>query len=210
MAPQDPPEPTRDVIALNTAVSTLKRQMRSLEERDHANGERIGELAQTITDIAKMLEKQEANNAVWNWAAMSCSDAADAWEELLTWRREVFKVRWPDSWAATTAPCWYKHPQVVEELTILYLTWRTAVTGPEASPRKIADWADRLPNVVRRIQDRLTPCSQQHKELWVDGNWDNPPPKDHDDEELSEFIADDLDGRQGEESQQANRVVTSL
>ncbi|MGY2876384.1 hypothetical protein ACVW00_003574 [Marmoricola sp. URHA0025 HA25] len=50
-------------------------------------------------------------------------------------------------------PCWSNHPEIVEELTALWLAWQAAYEEPDPSLTAAADWHDRwLPGVLHRIE----------------------------------------------------------
>jgi hypothetical protein len=92
---------------------------------------------------------------------MDDQEAAAAREELTTWLREVLTVRYPAMVTSSSAwrPCWYRHPDVVEELSWLYAAWRAAYEEPDAPPTRAADWHDRwLPGVIARITEALRRC----------------------------------------------------
>lgn len=50
-------------------------------------------------------------------------------------------------------PCWSEHPEIVEELTALWLAWEQAYRQRDAPLTAAADWHDRwLPGVLHRLE----------------------------------------------------------
>ncbi|WP_086708903.1 hypothetical protein [Streptomyces antimycoticus] len=195
MSPLDPPVPPDSVLALNGVVSKLKRRVDELEKGVEANAEKMKELGDKLGSIVELLEGQAADGppSGWVWALMDREAAASAWAVLVKWRREVLCERFPGTWESTARPCWYQHPEVVEELSVLYLTWHSAYLDPEAPPKRQADWLDRLPTVRDRFKKLLDPCQQKHR-----GPWGDPmdlayaTPRDHDEAEINAFIAKEV------------------
>lgn len=73
---------------------------------------------------------------------MVMNDLAD-W---LGWLHERYPV------AEAVPACWWRHPEVVEELLALRTAWGSAYEDPEAPPHAAADWHDRLlPGTLARI-----------------------------------------------------------
>ncbi|MFI8992150.1 hypothetical protein ACIG63_45695 [Streptomyces antimycoticus] len=198
MSPLDPPVPPDSVLALNSVVSKLKRRVDELEKGAAADGAKMTELNDKLSSIVGLLEGQTAGGppSGWVWTTMDQEAAAKAWEELVTWRRKTLRARFPTTWQATARPCWYRHPEVVEELSVLYLTWHSAYLDPEAPPRRAADWIDRLPMVRDRLKKLLERCQRSHAEQWGDPmDLEYSTPKDHDEFEIKAFIKADLADR---------------
>lgn len=193
------PQPGKADAALTAAVSKLKRQIAELEARDETTAKKVADLGGQLSAIVTMLEEQKAKEeaavpTAWNWSSMDSEEAADAWAALVTWRREWLRPRWPEQWGQMTMPCWYRHPNVVEELSVLYQTWRFAWEDPAARPRAQSDWIDRLHTVATRVARQLEHCGGTHHEPWT-GYSGSMEPVDHDDEELSAWINADLTAR---------------
>jgi len=146
-------------------------------------GERVIEMAGILDGLAR---RREQEIPVWNWSAMTADEAASAWAELVTWRREMFRVRWPNSFQYIANACWYRHPDVVELLSGLYLSWRLAFTDEDTTPARAADWLDRTrPSLVQRIKEILDNCKSGHTDPLEHV-------VDHDDEHLGQYIQSHL------------------
>jgi hypothetical protein len=63
--------------------------------------------------------------------------------------------------------CWAEHPEIVEELTALWLAWQHAYTDSDAPLTAAADWHDRwLPGLLHRLQHGAfaLDCSESHQD----------------------------------------------
>lgn len=63
--------------------------------------------------------------------------------------------------------CWWRHPELVEELTALWLAWREAYQSKDAPWTAAADWHARwLPEFLRRVGAGgwNVACEGEHKE----------------------------------------------
>jgi hypothetical protein len=121
---------------------------------------------------------------------MTREQAGQAWEELLTWRREVLAVSHPEAYRQMAVSCWYRHADVKEELGALYLAWAWCYLDKASGPLRVMEWLDRwLPGTTRRVVELLDGCKKanRHKEKPELG-----PDQLDDDQELSAWIEADL------------------
>jgi hypothetical protein len=98
------------------------------------------------------------------WHTLSATDAAKLWEALADW---VGWVRGRYPLARQIPLCWWRHPELVEELTALWLAWREAYTEKGAPLTAAADWHGRwLPEFLRRVGAGgwNIACEGEHKE----------------------------------------------
>lgn len=172
-----PAEPPRDVLALWERSRDLGKRLDGVNERLEAlEG---FDLPDTVADLAltvkKLTEKPQAPKvAVWNWLAMNPQQQANAWEILLDWTMNTFRVRYPrsfqqmlgyDRWSVS---CWHLHPDMVESLTGLMCSWHWAFSDPESGPLRVVEWLGRwLPDAVRQGKSILESCD-------LDPRPDNP------------------------------------
>jgi len=83
------------------------------------------------------------------WHQLSPVESARAWRGLAEW---VGWLRGRYPLAHQVPLCWWRHPELVEELTALWLAWRDAYTEKGASLTAAADWHGRwLPELLRRV-----------------------------------------------------------
>jgi hypothetical protein len=98
------------------------------------------------------------------WHTLSATDGAKLWEALADW---VGWLRGRYPLARQIPLCWWRHPELVEELTALWLAWREAYTEKGASLTAAADWHGRwLPEFLRRVGAGgwNIACEGEHKE----------------------------------------------
>lgn len=99
------------------------------------------------------------------WHAMSRTDRASAWDELVLWTAWLYDryglgtdYRLPD--------CWPLHPGIIEELSLLK-TWREEIyDGASAIPlnQQAAGWHAHLENFIKSIRTFHAPgCRAEHK-----------------------------------------------
>ena len=83
------------------------------------------------------------------WDALTPHDQARTWRALAAWVGWL-RRRYP---LAHRVPlCWWRHPELVEELTALWLAWRDAYVEKGAPLTGGADWHGRwLPEFLRRM-----------------------------------------------------------
>ncbi|MFJ4851685.1 hypothetical protein [Streptomyces sp. NPDC088733] len=175
---------------LNVVRDTLllQKEMRHINEARLP--QQVMEMSRIIRDVADTVKRRDEEGPdetkPWNWATMTATEQAEAWAVLLQWRREVLKVRFPQAYNKMLAPCWYRHPDVVEELSALYVSWSYAYVDKERSAFRAADFLDRrLPFTTQRVVELLATCSS-----YEGATHQEPQPKreEHDDAELSDFL----------------------
>jgi hypothetical protein len=101
--------------------------------------------------------------APWCWRGIPADRAAGLWAELADWVAWLH-TRYP--LAEVLPGCWWRHPEVVEELTAAHEAWKFANTSPGANPYGPAEWHDRyLPGLEHRLATRWKTrrCAQTHR-----------------------------------------------
>jgi hypothetical protein len=84
------------------------------------------------------------------WRDLDESNAAKKLEQLTSWV-DWLRSRYP--LARRVPACWPEHPEIIEELTALWLAWQHAYTEPDAPLTAAADWHDRwLPGFLHRLE----------------------------------------------------------
>lgn len=140
---------------------------------EDANAEIIADLAAELEQLAAVVAglsaappkgKGTATSEPprpWCWLRMPHTEKADRLAELGDWLTQVL-FTCPATQRAVL-PCWMRHWDVIEELSMLYCCWKTAYLWEEATAGDAADYLDRwLPNAIVRIEVRLRPCGQGH------------------------------------------------
>ncbi len=60
-------------------------------------------------------------------------------------------------------PCWALHPDVLDDLTALYVAWHDAYRDPQAHRTAAITYRDRWqPSTLHRVGDSLRSCSSGH------------------------------------------------
>jgi hypothetical protein len=163
------------VLALGARLQELAASV------SHLGG--IGEQVTTLADELDALRDQVADLVaddgdgggirMWDWIAMNRTEATVAWSTLLNWVDEVLvgvfalvgeiggrKLKIP--------PCWYRHPDAVEELGWLCQEWLRIYQSDKGTPGAAGEWHDRwLPGVIRRLaQDsQMAACLQEGRHV---------------------------------------------
>ena len=130
-------------------------------------------LAQGMSDFAPDL--RHASSApigvtIVDWRTLSDADAPDTWNRLRTWV-EWFTVRYRISESVVPA-CWYKHGQLVEELSALHTAHTAAFDEGDGGFGPIG-WHERLSLAIPRLtRAYVGGCSRGHdpirRRTWTD------------------------------------------
>jgi len=160
MTPQaDTERLARQVVQQAQLISRLRHDLNQL----------ANEITDAYADILARFESlhdhpdaRSTTSAPWSWRTLG----DQATEELLTqlqgwvaWIRHRYPL------AKKIPPCWSDHPEVVEELTALWLAWQAAYEQPDPSLTAAAEWHDRwLPGVLHRLDHGVLSltCSAEH------------------------------------------------
>lgn len=177
-------------------------------EGDDDSGGDILALQTTTEHLSAALEAKEAKTpALPCWAELDADAAQKAWEQLVDWLCGVLIVRYPSS-ASALRPCWFQHPELVENLTWLHNAWTLAYRDPNSPISLAADWHIYwLPHV-------MTVASAATRKCYDKGVHD--PTADSDltsdnvigiSADLDTYIADDLTNRPPAAEQGPRRYV---
>jgi hypothetical protein len=122
----------------------------------------LDELTSELTDaLASVLGRVEAvensspvgvggSPTSWCWRGLGPAGREELWNQLSDWVRWI-RGRYP--LARRIPPCWADHPEIVEELTALWLAWVQAYEDRDTPLTAAADWHDRwLPGVLYRLE----------------------------------------------------------
>jgi Domain of unknown function (DUF4913) len=113
--------------------------------------------------------------ASWCWATLAAAAASQLWLDLAGW---VGWLRGRYPLAERLPACWWRHPEVVEELTALWLAWQRAYLDPKAELGGPIDFHSRLlPGCVGRIREWGVHCDAEHHDR---------PPFVYDDREVDD------------------------
>ncbi|WP_460821631.1 hypothetical protein [Nocardioides ungokensis] len=115
------------------------------------------EATDTVAGLIARLEDIESQSTTpgsaptsWCWRSIGSNAADELWHLLTDWINWI-RGRYP--LARKIPPCWADHPELVEELTALWLAWQHAYEDRNAPLTAAADWHDRwLPGVLYRLE----------------------------------------------------------
>lgn len=146
------------------AISALRRDLDTL----------ANDLADTLAAFSEHLDDLQTGAAnsppalgtaqvqAWCWKSLGPEGQKALLAELGDWVGWL-RRRYP--LARKIPPCWPQHPELVEELTALWLAWQAAYTGPDPPLTGAADFHDRwLPGLLHRLEHgpHATDCTAGH------------------------------------------------
>ncbi|WP_310962470.1 hypothetical protein [Nocardioides terrisoli] len=162
-----PPSPEGDPLArqLLSHAQMISRLRRDLDELAHEAVDTAAGLAARIDDLETTGNTSSiaASSTAWCWRNLGPKGRDELWRQLTDWVGWL-RARYP--LARTIPTCWAEHPEVVEELTALWLAWQQAYEDNDPPLTAAADWHDRwLPGVLHRLQHGAfaIECSTQHR-----------------------------------------------
>ena len=149
----------------NVNASEVQQIAGELLEETRAVLTRLGHTEEALEEVLAYLADTPAGGA-WCWRYLDPYERVALFTELrdwVDWMTERYQVR------TIVRPCWFKHGPVVEELTGLYVSWRsTFKEQPRAYNDEITAFHDRwFWPLMRRIEERkfFSSCDgRQHKE----------------------------------------------
>jgi hypothetical protein len=165
--PSAHPGDARDPLAqqLLAHAHQLSRLQRGVDQLSSEVTDIVADLLARLDD----LEKQRLNPALggtptsWCWRTLGPRGQEELWEQLTAWV-DWIRARYPLS--RRIPACWAEHPEIVEELTALWLAWVQAYETDDPPLTSAADWHDRwLPGVLHRIEHGpfALECGAEHK-----------------------------------------------
>jgi hypothetical protein len=116
------------------------------------------EAIDTIAGVLARFEDLEARcdnrarttPAAWCWRDLGPHAQTTLMTQLESWTAWL-RHRYP--LARRIPDCWAQHPELVEELTALWLAWQLAYQQPDPPLTAAADWHDRwLPGMLLRFE----------------------------------------------------------
>lgn len=161
--PSDPV--TEQVLRQAQLIAELRRDLDRLAHDTTdtliAVHDRIGDLeAAPRTDHGSRYAGQVQ---AWCWRTLGPLGQETLWAELIEWVTWL-RTRYP--LARKIPSCWRQHPEIVEELTALWLAWQAAYTEPDQPLTAPIDWHDRwLPGLLHRLEHGpfAFDCNTTHK-----------------------------------------------
>jgi hypothetical protein len=99
--------------------------------------------------------------ANWCWQSIGEDEAFEQWRQLASWVGWL-RCRYPI--ADQLPACWWRHSELVEELTAVWLAWHAAYTEPRGQLTAPVDFHDRvLPSFLPRVRRWGVQCLDEHR-----------------------------------------------
>jgi len=149
---------------LNQAA-LIARLRHDLDRLAHETTDMIADLVSRLETLNtdRSSTARGTTSAPWCWRDLGEHGREELWNQLTDWVNYL-RSRYP--LARKLPGCWAEHPELVEELTALWLAWQSAYQDPDAALTAPADWHDRwLPGVLHRVEHGpfATDCAARHQ-----------------------------------------------
>lgn len=117
----------------------------------------MSEEERPVPEPCAQSEASEDSQPWWNWQNLGVTEAAAMWRDLSAWVGWL-RGRYPTGW--WLPGCWYRHSELVEELTAAWVAWLAAYTDPEAKPTAGLAWHSDMSLLAGRASSlyRLDRC----------------------------------------------------
>jgi hypothetical protein len=142
---------------LGQDAETLRRALADLSSRLDDLTALVGELA------GRRAAETRGERAIW-WPDVPAGQERTAALRLLrAWVGEVLRGHHPELAQDSLQACWYRHDDVLDELTALHAAWHAAYRGKTAPATAAIEWHDRwLPGCMARCKAAIKarPCGQ--------------------------------------------------
>jgi hypothetical protein len=147
----------RRLGALAQDVQTQRHAVAELETRLDDRTALVRELA------GRPAAGTGGERAIW-WPDLPAGqERTAALRRLGAWVDDVLRGHHPGLVTGSLQPCWYRHEDVLDELTALHAAWHAAYRGQVAPATAAIEWHDRwLPGCMARCKAAIKtrPCDQ--------------------------------------------------
>jgi hypothetical protein len=147
----------RRLDALGQDAEIHRQALADLENRFDDLTTLVGELA------GRPAAEARGERAIW-WPDVPAGPERTAALRLLrAWVDDVLRGHHPRLVQDNLQACWYRHEDVLDELTALHAAWHAAYRGTAAPATAAIEWHDRwLPGCLARCKAAITarPCDQ--------------------------------------------------
>lgn len=157
-SPNSPDPISRELMRQAQLIGQLRRD---LDELAHSTTDIAADLLERLKELDEDSAPTYAPRS-WCWRDLGPKASEELLSELTDWVGWL-RRRYP--LARKIPPCWPHHPEIVEELTSLWLAWQYAYTHPGAPLNAAIEWHDHwLPGLLHRLQSGplALDCSDEH------------------------------------------------
>jgi hypothetical protein len=194
MTDDQPPHDPGDLAARLTGRAKVNERLDRIEKQTKSLRTDMTALVETVNKL--VAANRTKNVRAWVWDELDAAAAEARWDELGDWVTHHLLARHKQH-TRTLRACWRQHPDVVDELTALYVVWVDAYRNPHCSATAAAEYHRRwLPDAMAAIDKAFTAdgcragANSEHK-----NDDDHRPGRQWDDTELAAFLAENLAGR---------------
>jgi hypothetical protein len=150
MAGENDDRLARQLLAQAEAIARLRRETEKLAEETSESTANLIARVDALEDADPAPTGLGHRVASWCWRHIGPLGEEALWKELTDW---VGWIRHRYPLARHIPACWAEHPEVVEELTALWLAWQAAYVDTDGSLTAAAEWHDRwLPGLLYRLE----------------------------------------------------------
>lgn len=170
---------TQNLVQTLSVVSTdlgqLREQLRALGasvQKLEGDQEVLAKLQETVEGLSEAVDQLSAREGrepppqPWNWSAMSWEEELVAIAMLATWV-ETHLVRWWPRVSDDLPTCWMRHPEMLRNLSLLYVSYQQAYEHPQARVHHEVDFRRTLEDMSRDIRDAVkrNHCNDKNKHV---------------------------------------------
>jgi len=137
----------RHLGALGQDIETQRQAVAELQTH-------LDELTTLVRELAeRKATETRGERAIW-WPDLPAGEERTAALRLLgAWIDEVLRGHYPELFNDSLQACWYRHDDVLGELTALHAAWYAAYRGKAAPATAAIEWHDRwLPGCMARCK----------------------------------------------------------
>lgn len=149
-APASPHDDDPILQQLMNQAREISQLRRDLDALAHEATDGVAGLQSRVEELQSQSMTIGRVSTSWCWRSIGPHGAQELWHQLTEWVNWI-RSRYP--LARKIPSCWAEHPEIVEELTALYVAWQFAYENLDAPLTAAADWHDRwLPGVLHRLE----------------------------------------------------------
>ena len=157
---------------LDRRLAALGRDVQAQRQAGAELGTRLDDLTTLVAELAgRQAAQTRGERAIWWPDVPAGRERTGALRLLRAWVDDVLRGHHPELVQDSLQACWYRHDDVLDELTGLRAAWYAAYRGTAAPATAAIEWHDRwLPGCMARCKAAIKarPCG-------IDGHHQSPP-----------------------------------